>query len=226
MMHRHFEEAENETKVRLLYMGGLVENMIELSIKGLTERKKELFEGVYARESETNRLHLELDDRCIKLIALHQPAGSDLRFIVACIKINSDLERIGDQAVNIAQNSAILLEHPLLEKNLLDIPRMAELARAMLKDSLDAFVNKDVNLAQSVLKRDAEEDKLKSEAFHELMQIMQSDSSTIQRALCLILIARNLERIADHATNIAEDVIFMALGKDIRHPGLQQEYEV
>ncbi|MFH2034155.1 MAG: phosphate signaling complex protein PhoU, partial [Candidatus Margulisiibacteriota bacterium] len=148
---------------------------------------------------------------------LHQPAATDLRFIIAAIKINSDLERIGDQAVNISQTTEILLDQPQLERKLLDIPRMAELAQSMLKDSLDAFVKKDVALAKTVLARDAEEDRLKSEGFNELMQLMQSDASTIQRALGLILISRNLERVADHATNIAEDVIFMALGQDIRH---------
>ena len=168
-------------------------------------------------EDEVNRLHIDIDNRCVNLIALHQPAATDLRFIIAAIKINSDLERIGDQAVNISQTAALLLDHPQLEKKLLNIPRMTELAQSMFKDSLDSFVKKDVALARTVLARDAEEDQLKSEAFNELMQLMQSDASTIQRALGLILIARNLERIADHATNIAEDVIFMTLGKDIRH---------
>jgi phosphate transport system protein len=127
------------------------------------------------------------------------------------------LERIGDQAVNISQTTTILLDHPQLKRRLFDIPRMAELAKKMLKDALDAYVKKDVDLARSVVQRDSEEDQLKSESFHELMQLMQSDSSTVQQALGLILISRNLERIADHATNIAEDVIFMVLGKDIRH---------
>src|SRR6267154_1071772 len=152
--------------------------------------------------------HIEVDDRCFKLLALYQPTADDLRFIMGAIKINSDLERIGDQAVNISQTTSILLNFPQLKKKLFDIPRMAELAKKMLKDALDAYVKKDVEMAKSVVQRDEEEDKLKSESFHELMQLMQSDTSTIQRALSLILISRNLERIADHATNIAEDVIF------------------
>ena len=198
-------------------MGSLVEEMIHLAVFGLLERNKEPLLKVHENEKEVNRLHIEIDDRCLKMLALYQPASADLRFIVGALKINSDLERIGDQAVNISQTTAIFLGHPQLEKKLFDIPRMAELAKRMVKDSLDAYVKKDVELARSVVQRDAEEDKLKSEAFHELMHLMQSDSSTIQRALSLILISRNLERIADHATNIAEDVIFMVLGKDIRH---------
>ena len=216
-MRRHFEEVEEELKKRLLHMGSLVEEMIHLAGKALLERKEEPLKKVHENEDQVNQLHIEIDDRCLKLIALHQPAASDLRFIMACVKINSDLERVGDQAVNIAENTAVMLHQPQLERRLLDIPRMVDLAKGMLKDSLDAFIKKDVELARAVVQRDNEEDQLKSEAFHELMQVMQSASSTIQRALCLILIARNLERIADHATNVAEDVIFMVLGKDIRH---------
>lgn len=216
-MYRHFEEAEEELKKRLLDMGKLVEEMIHLAARSLIERKEEFLGKVTEGERQANELHMELDDRCLKLIALHQPTAADLRFIMATTKINSDLERIADQAVNISETTRVLLKQPQLERNLLDIPRMAELAKEMVKDSLTAFVNKDVQLARSVLKRDDEEDQLKSEAFHELMRIMQANSSTIQMALCLILIARNLERIADHATNISEDVIFMVLGQDIRH---------
>ena len=216
-MHRHFEEAEEELKGRLLAMGGLAEAMIRSALEALVERERAPLAEVEAAEERVNTLHIEIDDRCLKLIALHQPAAADLRLVMAAAKINSDLERVADQAVNIAENARFILDQPLLDRKLLDIPRMAELAQSMLKDSLDAFVKKDVALARSVIARDDAEDKLKSEAFHELLQIMQSDSSTIQRALSLILIARNLERIADHATNIAEDVVFMALGKDIRH---------
>jgi len=216
-MHRQFEEVEGQLKNQLLSMGSLAEAMIRSAVLGLVGRDKAPLEQVAQDEEQVNRLHIDVDNRCLNLIALHQPAAADLRFILAAIKINSDLERIGDQAVNIAQTAALLLDHPQLERKLLDIPRMAALAQDMLKDSLDAFVKSDVALARTVLARDAEEDQLKSEAFNELMLLMQSDASTIERALGLILIARNLERIADHATNIAEDVIFMVLGKDIRH---------
>jgi phosphate transport system protein len=216
-MQRHFEVVEKELMERLLAMGGLTERMISSAVEALVERKTKPLETVAALEDEVNQLHIEVDDRCLKMIALHQPTATDLRFIMAAIKINSDLERIGDQAVNISENTALLLDEPQLKKKLLDIPRMAALAQRMLKDSLAAFVGKDVALARAVIAQDDAEDQLKSEAFHELQQLMQTDSSTVQRALCLILIARNLERIADHATNIAEDVIFIVLGKDIRH---------
>lgn len=216
-MHRHFEEVEKELLNRLLYMGSLAEEMIHLAIDALLKRTEEPLKKVAGNEEQVNRLHIELDDRCFKLLALHQPAGADLRFIMAAIKINSDLERIADQAVNISQNAAFLINQPPLQRKLLNIPRMADLAQGMLKDSLDCLVKKDVAMARAVVGRDDEEDQLKGAAFADLMQLMQSDASTIQRALGLILIARNLERIADHATNIAEDVIFMVLAKDIRH---------
>jgi phosphate transport system protein len=216
-MRRHFEEVEDELKKRVLRMGGLVEEMIHQAVVGLIERSTDHSKKLYENEIEVNSLHIEIDERCFKLLALFQPTADDLRFIMAVIKINSDLERIGDQAVNISQTTEVLLRHPPLARKLLDIPRIAELAKQMLKDSLDAFVNKDVELARHVVTRDAEEDQLKSEAFHELLQLMQADSSCISRAVSLILISRNLERIADHATNVAEDVIFMVLGKDIRH---------
>lgn len=216
-MKRHFEEVEEELRYRLLHMGSLAEEMIHLAATALVDRDAKLIEAIFQRENEVNDLHIEIDDRCFKLLALFQPTAVDLRFIMGAIKINSDLERIGDQAVNIAQTTQVLLRYPQLEKKLFDIPRMAELAKKMLKDSLDAYVKRDVELARSVVTRDSEEDRLKSEAFNELMQLMQTDSSTINRAMSLILISRNLERIADHTTNIAEDVIFMVLGKDIRH---------
>lgn len=222
-MKRHFEEVEDELKYRLLHMGTLVEEMIHIAITALLERNNDLLSKVSILEKEVNGLHIEVDDRCFKLLALYQPAAQDLRFIMAASKINSDLERIGDQAINISQTTAVLLRYPQLEKKLFDIPRMAELAKRMVKDSLDAFVKRDVELARSVVEKDSEEDRLKSEAFNELLQLMQSDSSAINRALSLILISRNLERIADHATNVAEDVIFMVLGKDIRHHSLQIE---
>ncbi len=222
-MKRHLEEVEDELKYRLLHMGSLVEEMIHYAVLSLLERRPETLDQVHDREKQVNSLHIEIDDRCFKILALYQPTANDLRFIMGAIKINADLERIGDQAVNISQTTSILLNFPQLEKRLFDIPRMAELAKRMLKDALDAYVKKDVELAKSVVKRDEEEDKLKSEAFHELMQLMQADSSSVQRALGLILISRNLERIADHATNIAEDVIFMVLGKDIRHHAADPE---
>ncbi len=216
-MKRHFEEVEEELRYRLLHMGSLAEEMIHLAVTSLVDRNEKLIEQVFKREKEVNDLHIEIDDRCFKLLALFQPTAVDLRFIMGAIKINSDLERVGDQAVNISQTTAVLLRYPQLEKKLFDIPRMAELAKGMLKDSLDAYVKRDVDLARSVVTRDAEEDRLKSEAFNELLQLMQADSSATNRALSLILISRNLERIADHTTNIAEDVIYMVEAKVVKH---------
>ncbi len=216
-METHFQKELNAFKERLLHMGSLVEEMIHLAGNAVLERNPALTQKVFANEAEVNKLHIEIDDRSVKLIALHQPAAADLRLITAAMKINSDMERIGDQAINICETAKILLTQPPLERRAMDISRMVTLAKSMLKDALDAFVKSDVELAKSVLKRDDEEDKLKSQMFQELLELMQSDPSTIHRALDLILISRNLERIADHATNIAEDAVFMVLGKDIRH---------
>ncbi len=215
-MERHFDQDLQQLKERLLTMGSLAETMIHMAIKGLVDRKVELARDVYRHEKDVNQLQIEIDDRCIKMIALHQPTASDLRFITAAMKINSDLERIADQAVNICQTTEYLLQEPQL-KPLIDVPRMAEIAKKMLKDALDSFVEKDENLARSVLIRDDQVDELKAQVFRELLTYMISDPSTIKRAIDLILISRNLERIADHATNIAEDVVFVVAGKDIRH---------
>ncbi|MFH1824023.1 MAG: phosphate signaling complex protein PhoU [Candidatus Firestonebacteria bacterium] len=215
-MLRHFEEELKELKEKLLYMGSLVELMIYHSIKSLVDRKEESIQEVYKHEDEVNKIQIEIDDKCLKLIALQQPTAIDLRFITSAMKINSDLERMGDQAINIAQASINLLKEPPL-KPLIDIPRMAEIVKKMVKDSLDAFVKKDADLAKSVLLKDDEVDNLKDQVFRELLTYMMSDSKNVTRALDLILISRHLERIGDHSTNISEDVIFVVLGKDIRH---------
>jgi phosphate transport system protein len=215
-MERHFDLDLQQLKERLLTMGSLAETMIHIAIKCLVDRKTGLAQDVFRHEREVNALQIEVDDRCLKMIALHQPAASDLRFITAAMKINADLERIADQAVNITQTTEYLLQEPQL-KPLIDVPRMAEIAKKMLKDALDSFVERDENLARSVLVRDDQVDELKEQLFRELLTYMISDPSTIKRGIDLILISRNLERIADHATNIAEDVIFVVAGKDIRH---------
>lgn len=214
-MKRKFDEDLDALRAELLKMGGLSEAMIHDAVEILTDRDENRLNTVQAMEDQVNRFHIDIDDHCLRLIALHQPAAKDLRLIAAALKINSDLERVGDQAVNIAETGIYLCREPKI--NLSDIPRMAELASQMLKDSLEAFARGDVALARSVIARDDEEDRLKSQTFNELVALMQSDASTIQRGMDIILVARNLERVADHATNIAEDVIFMALGKDIRH---------
>jgi phosphate transport system protein len=215
-MERHFDQDLQQLKERLLYMGSLAETMIHVAIKALTDRVVELTADVYRHEEEVNRLQIEIDDRCLKIIALHAPAASDLRFVTAAMKINADLERIADQAVNICQTTEYLLQEPPL-KPLIDVPRMADIAVSMLKDALDSFVNKDESLARSILVRDDLVDDLKDQVFRELLTYMIADSDTIKRAIDLILVSRNLERIADHATNIAEDVVFVIVGKDIRH---------
>ncbi|MCX5777831.1 MAG: phosphate signaling complex protein PhoU [Elusimicrobia bacterium] len=215
-MSRHFEEELNELKSRLLYMGGLVESMIQLAIKALVDRNEVLTHEVFVKEDEVNKIQIEIDEKCLQLIALHQPTAVDLRFITSAIKINSDLERMGDQAINMAETGLDLLKHPPL-KPLIDLPRMADIVKGMVNNSLDAFVRKDVELAQTVLERDDEVDAFKDSIFRELLTLMIADQKNVTRSLDLILIARNLERIGDHATNVAEDVIFMVLGKDVRH---------
>lgn len=214
-MKRQFDADLEDLRGRLLRMGSLCEEMVHYAVKVVVERDEKNLAPVQAWESQVNALHIEIDEVCLRLIALHQPAAGDLRLIAAAIKINSDLERVGDQAVNIAETGVYLLKEPTIKLG--DIPRMVEVAAGMLKDSLDAFSRGDVDLAREVIKRDDEEDRLKSQTFNELVTLMQSDASAIQRGMDIILIARNLERIADHATNIAEDVIFMVIGKDIRH---------
>jgi phosphate transport system protein len=222
-MERHHFEAELQTlKNRLLTMGALVEERAHQAVKALVNRSQEQAEQIIASDKEVNDLQIDIDDRCLKLLATQTPLASDLRLITSAMKINSDLERIGDQAVNIAENVVKLLPQPPL-KPLIDIPRMAEIAQQMTRDALDSFVKRDVNLAREVLRRDDEVDSLKDQVFRELLTYMMADPGTIQRALALILISRNLERIADHATNIAEDVIFLVEAKDVRHHHLEAE---
>jgi phosphate transport system protein len=216
-MERQLDEGLKFLKEQVLHMGSLVEEMIQLAVSQLEEKKPGLAEEVKKREQEVNLLQMDVDDHCLKILALYQPAAADLRFVTAAMKIVSDLERIGDQAVNISKTSLIFLDLPEMRQKLSNIPKMAELAMSMLKESLNAFVNRDEKIAMTVLKQDDEEDKMKTQAFNRLMEHMKKDPTSIQQCLDLILIARNLEKIGDHATNIAEDVIFMVLGQDIRH---------
>ena len=214
--HRHFEDQLQELKGRLVTMGTAAESMIERAVKSLLERDESRLSEVFKTEQEVNELHIEVDERVINLIALHHPVAADLRMAVMCSKIAGELERIGDQAVNICQNTTELLRYPPL-KPLIDIPLMAEIARRMLRESLDAFVRQDTALAQKVLNTDDEVDAFKNQIFRELLTYMMSDPGTIPRALALILISRNLERVGDHATNVAEEVIYAAQGRDVRH---------
>src|SRR6186713_716786 len=214
--HRHYEEDLGMLKTRLLEMGGLAEERLQLSVRGLVERDLKPLEKVLTGDGDVNQLHIEIDDRCFKLLALQQPMAVDLRAIVGAVKINTDLERVGDLAVNIAEAAVRYLQHPPV-KELIDIPRMALIAQEMLRDALDAYVRRDVALAQRVLSRDDELDLLKSLVFRELLGYMLKDQSTIKASIDLILISRHLERIGDHATNLAEDVIFMVSAQDVRH---------
>jgi phosphate transport system protein len=216
-MHRHFEIELEQLKDRLLFMGSLVEKAIHLSLEALNNRSEPLADQVIVElEPQINDLQLELDDRALRLLALQQPMAVDLRLIAATMKMNSDLERMGDQAVNIAQRAQSVITQPQMTP-LIDIPRMAEIAEGMVKDSLDAFTRRDTQLARAVVLRDDEADQYRDRVFRELIAEMIKEPRSIQQALDLILVSRSLERIADHATNIAEDVIYMVLGRDIRH---------
>lgn len=213
---RHFQEELEQLKARLLEMGGLAEERVRLSVKGLVERDHELIESVLVGDQPINRLHIEIDNRCFTLLALYQPMAADLRTIVSAVKINTDLERVGDLAVNIAEAARRYASHAPVKK-LLDIPRMAGIAQSMLRDALDAFVRRDIALAQQVLNEDDKLDSLKTQIFRELLTYMLQDPATIEPALDLILVSRHLERIGDHATNVAEDVIFIVSARDVRH---------
>jgi phosphate transport system protein len=213
---RHFQEELEQLKARLLEMGGLAEEQVRLAVQGLVERDRARIERVLTSDEPVNALHIEIDQRCFTLLALYQPMAVDLRAIVSAVKINTDLERVGDLAINIAEAALRYAAHPPV-KRLIDIPTMATIAQSMLRDALDAFVRRDAELAQRVLNEDDELDALKTQIFRELLTYMLQDPATIEPALDLILISRHLERIGDHATNVAEDVIFMVSARDVRH---------
>ena len=212
----HFREELEALQSRLLEMGGLAEERVRAAIQGLVTRDPALFEKVLLGDEPINQLHIEVDNRCFRLLALHQPMATDLRAIVAAVKINTDLERVGDLAVNIAEAGTRYISHPPVKK-LIDIPQMGDIAQAMLRDALDAFVKRDTRLAHEVLNEDDRLDSLKTQVFRDLLTYMLKDQSTVEPSLDLILVSRHLERIGDHATNIAEDVIFMVSALDVRH---------
>jgi phosphate transport system protein len=217
---RHFQQDLEVLKTRLLEMGGLAEERVRSAIEALVSRNADAVDRVLAGDGPINQLHIEIDERCFKLLALHQPMAVDLRSIVSAVKINTDLERVGDLAINIAEAARRYMRHPPV-KQLIDIPRMALLAQTMLRDALDAYVNRDTALAQAVLNEDDKLDALKTQVFRELLTYMLQDPTTIEPALDLILVSRHLERIGDHATNVAEDVIFMVSARDVRHQGAE-----
>ena len=213
---RHFQEELEAVQGRLLEMGGLAEERVSAAVQSLVSRDIAAIERVLYGDEPINALHVEIDNRCFKLLALHQPMATDLRAIVSSVKINTDLERVGDLAVNIAEAAKRYATHPPVKK-LIDIPQMGDIAQEMLHDALDAFVRRDTVLAQAVLNEDDRLDGLKTQIFRELLDYMLKDPATVEPALDLILVSRHLERIGDHATNIAEDVIFMVSALDVRH---------
>jgi phosphate transport system protein len=215
-MERHFDQELADLKEHLLRMAGFAEQNVAQALKALVQRDHSLAKKVDADDSQLDKLEIEIDNRCIKLLALRQPIATDLRFITMAMKISSELERIGDQAVNIAHRAEELNKEPLL-KPLVDIPRMADHAQGMIHDGLDAFVYAKPDLAREVVKRDVKVDLLNRQLHRELTSFMIEDPHTITRCLNLMSVAHNLERIADHATNIAEDIVYLYEGRDIRH---------
>ncbi len=213
---RHFIEELDELQKKLLEMGGLVEAAIHNSVYSLAEHDESLAQEVLRNEARINQMEIEIDDFAVGLMALYQPMARDLRFLTATIKINGDLERMGDLAVNIVERALSLMYQPPV-KPLIDIPQMAKLVESMVRRSLDSFVKRDAELARAVLLSDDAVDELRDSIYHELIGFMERDPRTVSRALDLIFVARNLERIADHATNIAEDVLFLVQGVDVRH---------
>lgn len=215
-MQRHFELELKNLKEQILAMGGHVELAVEAATQALIQRQPAGLKAVHDLEAKINREHMEVDEACLQLLARQSPLAADLRLVIAVLKISTDLERMGDQAVNIAYNAKDYMEGEPI-KDLVDIPRMAIEVRTMVRECLDAFVRQDGVLARAVLKKDDIVDSLKDKVFQDLIGYMTQNPTRIEQALDLILIARNLERLGDHATNIAEDVIFAATGQDIRH---------
>ena len=215
-MLRHFDEELGTLKDKLCKMGGLVEEAIRKSIQSLIQRDSKLAEEIIDQDQRINILEIEIDEFGHELIALKQPTAVDLRFITMVLKINSDLERIGDQAVNIAEKAmALSREAPL--HSYLEIPKMADLAIAMVRDSLDSFVERDAAKAKAICERDDELDSLNDHVYGVLQEAMKNRTVEVPQAVSLIMVAHNLERIGDLATNVAEDVIYVAKGIDIRH---------
>lgn len=220
-MERHFETQLDELKQRLLWMGSLAERAVHQAVQAVLDVEEHLAEVVLNEEDAINEMQLEIDKRVTRMLAQQQLVAMDLRFILAVSRINNDLERIGDQAVNIAQSALRILRHPQV-KPYVDLPRMSEIAEDMVRDSLDALVRGDQDLARSVLARDDQVDLLRDQMFRELLTYMMENSAVVFPAFELILVAKNLERVGDHATNIAEDVIYIVAGRDVRHMSLDR----
>lgn len=212
----HYERELQDIKQNLLYSGALTEKAIENVTASLLDRSSDLARQVIEGDAEIDRLDTEIEEQCIRLLALRQPIARDLRFITTAIKINGHLERIGDMAVNIAERVLALNEVPQL-KPYIDLPRMAEIARSMIRGSLDAFVREECELANRVRRMDSEIDTLNEQIFRELLTFMLEDARTIHRALLIMQVSKNLERIADHAKGIADMVVYMVTGINVRH---------
>jgi len=220
-MERHFVHELEALKEELLRMGGRAESIVQKSIQALQRRDATLANEVFADDRAIDRMEIAVDEHCLRLLALQQPLAGDLRFITSALKISNDLERVGDHGVNIAQSAVRLSDLPML-KPLVDIPRMAELAGGMLNEALNAFVARDAETARRLVRRDDEVDQLNRQVFRELVSFMIEDPATITRAMELILVARNLERVADLATNVAEEVVFIAEARVIKHHAEEQ----
>ena len=216
MEHRHLHVQLDHIRLRLIEMGARVETMIANATRALVERDENLVTQVIEQDSDVDRMEIEIDDDCHSVLARNQPTAIDMRFLVAVMKITADLERMADSAVNVAQAARQLNREPPLQ-SYVDLPRMSTRVQAMVRESLDAFVSRDAALAASVCQEDDEIDQLYRRIFAELVDLMRRDSTSVPRALHLLLVARNFERIADHATNIAEDVVYYVEGRDIRH---------
>ncbi|MGH7842843.1 MAG: phosphate signaling complex protein PhoU [Candidatus Binataceae bacterium] len=214
--NRQYEVELRDLRAGLIKMGGLVESQIAEAVEALTERDSTRARATIARDAEVNRMDVENDERSIRLLALHQPAASDLRFITTSLKITTDLERIGDNAVNICERALELSELPQI-KPYIDIPRMAAIAQSMVRDSVDAFMRDDPDLAEDVIGRDDEVDGLNYQIYRELLSYMAEDPTIIGHATQVLFVSKYLERVADHATNIAEMVVYMVKGRTIRH---------
>jgi len=213
---KHLQRDLEVLKQQLLTMGGMVEQATDLAISAVVDRRKDLAEQVLKGDDDIDRKELEVEDECLKMLALHQPVATDLRFIISVLKVNNDLERMGDLAKNIAERAATLCDQPPLAVAK-DFRRMAERVRKMVHECIDALVERDVELARRVCLEDREVDEENRRRFAELQQTMKSDPATVERAVSLLSVSRHLERIADHATNVAEDVVFLVDGEVIRH---------
>jgi phosphate transport system protein len=218
MTRTRFQQGLDELREKLLVMGGLAEHAVDHAVDGFRKRDPKLFQAVFSGEDAINKAEREIDELALDLLAMQQPMAVDLRFITACMKINADLERVGDQAVNIAQRGTELISLPQVDLPI-DIPRMASTVAGMVRRALEAFIDGNAELAEAVLKMDDIVDRMDDDIYIVLVDNIHKSPDITRQALDAILISRNLERVADHATNIAEDVIFWVRGADVRHGG-------